>query len=127
MATDALEGGPLLIHEGRPVPLKGFNWTILHGKEPRTAVGLTAAGEMLWITVDGRRPGHSMGTSLDELTRLFLSLGAVEAMNWDGGGSTTMVLPGGNVVSKIATGWVREVSNALVLLPATASVLVAGA
>ena len=124
--TDALEGGPQLIHRGRAVPLEGFNWTILHGKEPRTAVGLTGSGQMLWITVDGRRPGHSMGTSLDELTRLFLSLGAVEALNWDGGGSTTMVLPGGNVVTKIATGWVREVSNALVLLPATASILVAG-
>ena len=126
LATDALEGGPLLVHQGRPVALKGFNWTILHGKEPRTAIGMTASGEMLWVTVDGRRPGHSMGTSLDELARLFLSLGAVEALNWDGGGSTTMVLPGGDVVTKIATGWVREVSNALVLLPATASILVAG-
>lgn len=119
-AYQALEGGPMLVHEGRAVPLAGFNWTILHGHEPRTAVGMTAAGKMLWLTVDGRRPGHSLGTDLGELTRFFLALGAIEAMNWDGGGSTTMVIQG-QPVTKIATGWVREVANALVLVPATAS------
>lgn len=115
-ALHGLEGGPLLVHEGKKVPLKGFNWSILKGREPRTAVGLTREGKMLWITVDGRRPGHSMGTNLDEVTQLFQSLGAVEALNWDGGGSTTMVIKG-QPVTKIATGWVREVSNALVLIP----------
>lgn len=115
-ALHGLEGGPLLVHEGKKVPLTGFNWSILKGREPRTAVGLTQEGKMVWITVDGRRPGHSMGTNLDEVTQLFLSLGAVEALNWDGGGSTTMVIKG-QPVTKIATGWVREVSNALVLIP----------
>lgn len=114
-AVYALEGGPTLLHEGKPAPLHGFNWSILHGREPRTAVGLTRAGTMLWITVDGRRPGHSMGTDLEELTRLFQSLGAVEALNWDGGGSTTMVINGAPV-TRIATGWVREVTNAMVLI-----------
>lgn len=115
-ALQGLEGGPLLVHEGKRVPLSGFNWTILKGREPRTAVGLTREGKMVWITIDGRVPGHSMGTNLDEVTQLFLSLGAVEALNWDGGGSTTMVIKG-KPVTKIATGWVREVSNALVLIP----------
>lgn len=116
-ALHGLEGGPLLVHDGKRVPLRGFNWSILKGREPRTAVGLTREGKMVWITIDGRRPGHSMGTDLDEVTQLFLSLGAVEALNWDGGGSTTMVIKG-QPVTKIATGWVREVSNALVLIPA---------
>ncbi len=119
-ALQGLEGGPMLVHEGKKVPLKGFNWSILKGREPRTAVGLTREGKMVWITVDGRRPGHSMGTNLDEVTQLFLSLGAVEALNWDGGGSTTMVIKG-QPVTKIATGWVREVSNALVLIPTEAA------
>lgn len=117
-AVDAREGGPLLLHDGKRVPLNGFNWSILNGREPRTAVGLTREGKMVWITIDGRRPGHSMGTNLNELTQLFQSLGAVEALNWDGGGSTTMVIKG-QPVTKIATGWVREVSDALVLIPAS--------
>lgn len=119
-ALHGLEGGPTLIHEGRKVPLTGFNWSILKGREPRTAVALTREGKMLWLTIDGRRPGHSMGTNLDEVTQIFQSLGAVEALNWDGGGSTTMIIKG-QPVTKIATGWVREVSNALVLIPTPAA------
>lgn len=115
-ASQALEGGPMLLHDGKPVPLKGFNWSILNGCEPRTAIGLTRTGKMLWLTVDGRVPGHSLGTNLAEVTKLFQSLGAVEAMNWDGGGSTTMIIKG-RLVTRIATGWVRAVTNALVLIP----------
>lgn len=116
LASQGLEGGPMLLHDGKPVPLKGFNWSILHGCEPRTAIGLTRTGRMLWLTVDGRVPGHSLGTNLTEVTQLFESLGAVEAMNWDGGGSTTMIIQG-KLVTRIATGWVRAVTNALVLIP----------
>lgn len=115
---DALEGGPMLIHHGKVLPIKGFNVKILQGQEPRTAVGLTRAGKMLWITIDGRRPGHSMGTDLKELTQFFQAFDAVEALNWDGGGSTTMVIKG-KPVTLIATGWVRAVSNALVLMPSS--------
>lgn len=113
---DALEGGPMLIHQGAVLPLKGFNLMILKGQEPRTAVGLTRQGKMVWITIDGRRPGHSMGTDLTELTQFFIALDAMEALNWDGGGSTTMVIRG-KPITLIATGWVRAVSNALVLVP----------
>lgn len=113
---DALEGGPMLIHRGIVLPLRGFDKMILRGQEPRTAVGLTRQGKMLWLTVDGRRPGHSMGTDLVELTRVFQALDAMEALNWDGGGSTTMIIKG-KLMTVVATGWVRMVSNALVLVP----------
>jgi exopolysaccharide biosynthesis protein len=42
------------------------------------------------VTVDGRQPGYSVGVSLAEAGRLMVSLGAVEALNLDGGGSTVM-------------------------------------
>ena len=63
---------------------------------PRTAAGVTADGHLLVVTVDGRQPGFSEGLYLDELAALLLEEGAVDAVNLDGGGSTTLVadLPG---------------------------------
>ena len=46
------------------------------------------------VTVDGRQPGVSVGMNLQELAEYLLSLGATDAMNLDGGGSTTMFLDG---------------------------------
>ena len=57
-----------------------------------------AAGRFI-VTVDGRRPGYSVGISLAEAARLMKSLGARDALNLDGGGSTTMVV-GGRVVNR---------------------------
>jgi uncharacterized protein YigE (DUF2233 family) len=59
-------------------------------RHPRTGVGVTADGRVLMVTVDGRRPGYSIGVSLKEMGRLMLSLGAQHAFNLDGGGSTVM-------------------------------------
>ena len=58
---------------------------------PRTAAGVTAAGKLLLLTVDGRNPGHSRGVSTPELAELMIGFGALNAINLDGGGSTTMV------------------------------------
>ncbi len=61
--------------------------------EPRTAVGLDADGDTLFLlTVDGRRDGHSVGVTLFDLAQILQDAGAANAMNLDGGGSTTMVL-----------------------------------
>ena len=60
---------------------------------------VTADGSLLFVTVDGRQPGHSEGTTLRETAELLRALGAVDALNLDGGGSTTMVVrgPGGRL------------------------------
>ena len=58
---------------------------------PRTAAGVTAAGKLLLLTVDGRNPGHSRGVTTPELGNLMIQFGALNAINLDGGGSTTMV------------------------------------
>lgn len=81
-----LDEGQIVIapHEAR----SGFG-----GLNPRTAVGTDAAGETLWIVVaDGRQPDYSMGLTLVELACLFQSLGCHDALNLDGGGSSTLVV-----------------------------------
>lgn len=61
-------------------------------RHPRTAVGLSAdGGTLLLVAVDGRQP-HSRGVTLAELGDVMKSLGAHEALNLDGGGSTAMVV-----------------------------------
>ncbi len=62
-------------------------------RHPRTAVGVSRDGRRLWlVTVDGRQPAHSAGMSLLELGILMRDLGAVQAINLDGGGSTALVI-----------------------------------
>jgi len=62
-------------------------------RHPRTGVGYDPAGGLLWlVVVDGRRDPRSAGMTLPELTGLFEALGVAEALNLDGGGSSTMAL-----------------------------------
>ena len=62
-------------------------------RHPRTAVGIAGNGRrVLLVVVDGRQPAYSSGMTNRELARLMLALGAHDALNLDGGGSTTMVV-----------------------------------
>lgn len=84
-------------------------------RHPRTAVGFSRdSSTLLLVTVDGRSV-PSVGMTLVELADLMKELGAWQALNFDGGGSTTMVL-GGRVVNVPSdkTGE-REVGNALLV------------
>ena len=86
-------------------------------KNPRTAVGITATGGIILMVVDGRSSG-SNGLTLYQLGKELKALGAVNAVNLDGGGSTTMWIKGMGVVNHPtdSTGE-RPVSNAIVILP----------
>jgi hypothetical protein len=59
---------------------------------PRSAIGITRDNRLLLVTIDGRQTGVSEGMYLDEIASLMLGLGARDALNLDGGGSTTMIL-----------------------------------
>ncbi len=62
------------------------------GLHPRSAVAVGEEGKRLWlIVVDGRQDGYSEGIDLNELADLIAQLGATEALNLDGGGSTTLI------------------------------------
>ena len=70
----------------------GYAWA--EQRQPRTMAGIDRRGRLLLVTVDGRQPGVSEGVTIEEGARLMRSLGAVDAMNLDGGGSTAMAVDG---------------------------------
>jgi exopolysaccharide biosynthesis protein len=119
-ATNVIGGGPQLIKNGR-VEITNTAEKILPSfvsdGHPRTAIAKLKSGQILLVTVDGRQPGESIGMSLTMLADLLLEFGAVEAINLDGGGSTTMVIRN-KLVNKPsdATGE-RPVSDAILLYP----------
>ena len=111
----AVTGSALLIKDGLiPNP---FSYNI-SGRHPRTAIGSTKDGkQLILVTVDGRQ-NSSIGMTQTEMAQLLLELGAFNALNLDGGGSTTLVsrTPGTNeldVVNKPSDGTQRSISNAV--------------
>ncbi len=84
------------------------------GRSPRSAIGLTREGKLLLVVIDGRNPHHSYGATLWEASEVLKELGAVDALNLDGGGSTTLVV-NGRVVNVPSSGAERRVANALVV------------
>jgi DNA/RNA endonuclease YhcR with UshA esterase domain len=88
---------------------------------PRTAVGIKADGSVFFTVVDGRQPGISEGVTLTELGQMMKDMGAVEAINLDGGGSSTYVVrqPGDSsltVVNTPSDGGERNVANSLLVV-----------
>jgi hypothetical protein len=84
-------------------------------RHPRTAVAKLKDGKFLMITVDGRQPGVSVGMTLQELAEYLLSIGATDAMNLDGGGSTTMFVDGKVLNTPSDKEGERKVSDAIVV------------
>jgi hypothetical protein len=84
-------------------------------RHPRTAVAKLKDGKFLMVTVDGRQPGVSVGMTLKELADYLLSIGATDAMNLDGGGSTTMYVDGKVVNTPSDKEGERKVSDAIVV------------
>jgi len=90
------------------------------GAHPRTALGITKDGNILLYTIDGRQTGYSYGVQLKTLAKRMAELGCVNAINLDGGGSTSYVLqlPGDattTLINKPSDGKLRNVSNFLFL------------
>jgi exopolysaccharide biosynthesis protein len=93
--TEAVGGRPMLVTDsafGPTVDTEGAPG-FANGRHPRTAVGIADGGRRLvLVVVDGRQAPYSDGMTLRELATLMLALGAPEALNLDGGGSTAMVI-----------------------------------
>jgi len=88
---NAVTGSDQIVTDGQPIedqPDRKF-FTTAH---PRTAIGITKHHTLLLVTIDGRQPGFSEGIPLNELAQLMIELGAVNALNLDGGGSTTLTI-----------------------------------
>ena len=88
---EAIVSGPVLIEEGKPVDYSQRpKHTFFHRRHPRTLMGYTEDGWIYFVVVDGRFPGKAAGMTIFELQVLCESLGLYEAMNFDGGGSSTL-------------------------------------
>src|SRR5712692_7955267 len=119
-AANIIGGGPQLIKNGRTEITNAMEKILpafVSDGHPRTAIAKLKSGQILLVTVDGRQPGESIGMSLTMLADLLLEFGAIEAINLDGGGSTTMVIKNklANKPSD-ATGE-RPVSDAILIYP----------
>lgn len=89
----ALTGIPLLLENGERVETESAHTLFVH-KHPRTALGLGKDGSTLYIVVvDGRQPGYSKGLRTSQVGSLLASYGAWDALNLDGGSSSTLVIP----------------------------------
>ncbi len=114
----AVGGGPRLVREGAVVTsyeAEKFSREFAMERAPRTGVGLTSTGKLLLVAVDGRKRGVNAGVTLPEFGAIFLSLGSVDALNMDGGGSTTSWLAG-NVVNRPSDGRERPITSALLVM-----------
>lgn len=110
--VDWVGAGPRLIRGGKiDLSEGGFNHAT--GRHPRTAFAVTGEGRFLFVTLDGRQ-STSAGMTLAELAGLLHSMGAVEAINLDGGGSTTMVINGA-IRNSPSDGRERPVSDAVLV------------
>ncbi len=88
---------------------------------PRTAFGIKADGTLIFYALDGRQTGHSYGARLKTLAKRLLEIGCVDAVNLDGGGSTTIgtIYPGMDsfsVINKPSDGAQRKVASFLALV-----------
>jgi exopolysaccharide biosynthesis protein len=89
-ARQAVQGNAFVLEDGKVIE---STQPVMKAKHPRTVVGLDKSGDTLTIlTVDGRRPGVSIGMTGEELGAEMKRLGCENAINLDGGGSTELVL-----------------------------------
>lgn len=138
--ASAVSGGPTLIDRGKLVfdeQREGWPFALAAGKAandmhrfvvlraPRTAIGVRKDGTVLLVVVDGWRYADDRvsavplngGASIDELRRIMLDLGADQAMNLDGGGSSTLVIEGNVVNQPSDASGERAVGDAVLLIP----------
>jgi hypothetical protein len=112
-ATDIAGAGPRLVRGGRLDIGSDEKFAHENVRHPRTAVAVSNDGVILFVTVDGRQPA-SQGMTLEELGRELVLLGALEAINMDGGGSTVMVA-GDAVRNAPSDGSERPVGDAILI------------
>ncbi len=112
-----LEGGPRNLVDGQVCnygDVERFQDDVRFGHGSRSGIGLTKSGEIMLVAVESPGVGRG-GLYLDEMAYIMKKLGAYQGMNWDGGGSTTVV-QGDRIINRVASD-PRPVSTALVVVP----------
>ncbi len=113
---EATGGLPQILTKGKVTikfPKKDFTLK----RHPRTAVGISRDEKrVVWVVVDGRQPGYSLGMTLPELAAFLKEHGAYNAINLDGGGSTTLIVRGKIANHPSDAAGERPVANGWILL-----------
>jgi hypothetical protein len=121
-----INGGPRLLRGGRieiTAEAEGFDhpddpgfyYAFALRRNPRTIAGVTREGDLLLVAVDGRAPGYSAGLDFEEEAAVMRSLGARDAVNLDGGGSTTMTIRGAVVTRPSDATGERPIGDAILV------------
>lgn len=117
-ADDMLSTGPLLRLNGKDEALENTKFNI--NRHPRTGIATLSDGTLIMITVDGRL-AQANGMSLPEFNKIGKWLGAVDMVNLDGGGSTTMFIDTSGAINypcdngKFDHSGERKVANAVIV------------
>ncbi len=100
--SEAVSFSPRIIVNGKGlIKSRKEGW----GVAPRTVMGQREDGAILFLMIDGRQPGYSLGVTLYEAQEIMLARGAVIAANLDGGSSTVLVDDKGLIVNKPASAY----------------------
>ena len=111
-----ISGGPFLVKDNEIfVDMTAQKLASIGGKNPRSAIGYTKNNNIIIVAVDGREE-NSVGITLMQLANFMKSLGCVQAMNLDGGGSTVMYVDGKVVNNPQQKGGI-PISNIIGLIP----------
>jgi exopolysaccharide biosynthesis protein len=110
-------GGPRLLANGQYVGGERFNASFSDRRHPRTAVGRMPDGRVILLVIGGRQPYHSVGMTLIETAGLLRQMGVTDALNLDGGGSTTLAVRGVVINLPSDETGERPVSDVLLVLP----------
>jgi phosphodiester glycosidase len=114
----AIGGGPVLIHKHKIRVTNKEEQMFVNGEEdrhPRTAMGYTRNRKLIILVVQGRFPGRAEGITLKEEARLLLDLGCVEALNLDGGGSSSLLVNGKPTITPSDKGNERPVPGVFMI------------
>lgn len=118
--TEMSGGCPMILQAGKILETQGL-LDHLSNREPRTAIGYnTDARKVILLVVDGRQPGVSVGVPSKDLAAILQNLGCTDALNFDGGGSSTLWVKEEGVCNVPSEGSLRAVKNGMfVTTPAT--------
>lgn len=116
----ATGGGPVLVQNGQiqitnNEELK-FGGKAIDDKHPRSAMGYTADGKMVWMVIEGRFPGKAEGATLTQEAKLLQQLGCIEALNLDGGGSSCLLINGKQTITPSDKSGQRPIPAVFLLL-----------
>lgn len=94
----AVSGGPVLVQNSQVQVTNNEEWKFagkaIDDRHPRSAMGYTADDQLILLVIEGRFPGKAEGATLTQTAEMLVTLGCVEGLNLDGGGSSCMLVNG---------------------------------